>query len=239
MLSDYARPASTAGPIRGRSGPRRPADAVGNPAYQRLRRHQASGRGLAQRAPHPFSDAPMRRQFHHHFDLARPRPQFVAAGVCGQTERGGVVLLNQRGKPPDASAPGQVGEAREQGSSEPAALPLVGDGYGNLGQLGVVARADVAGDADQVSARAVDRDDRLVVVVIDVDEVLELGLRQSRLRGEEPAVARLRAEPLEAGGQERLVLGAYRPQDDPAPVAQGDGSPSRRVSPEWRPEAGW
>ncbi len=54
----------------------------------------------------------------------------------------------------------------------------------------------VARDANAVARLLIDRDERLVIVMVDVGEVLQLALRQAHHGREEAHVARLRAQAL-------------------------------------------
>ena len=114
----------------------------------------------------------------------------------------------------------------EQQPADPAPLPVVGDHDGRLGDVG--ARPHVPGDADAVPRHGVDGDERLVVAVVDAREVVEVAVAEPRHRPEEPAVARLGAQPLEALGQGRPVLGLDRPDVDLRAVAQGLGHDAAR-----------
>src|SRR5450755_313530 len=64
--------------------------------------------------------------------------------------------------------------------------------------------------------------------MVDLHEVVELSRRQLGLSREKPPVARLLAQPLEAGGEKRLVLGRDRAQRHPRAVAQSDRFAPRR-----------
>jgi hypothetical protein len=104
---------------------------------------------------------------------------------------------------------------------EPAALPVVDDDQRGLGDAGP--GADVAGHADPVAGVGVDGDERLVVVVVDVREVLDVARAQVRHRAEEPPVARLGAQTFEARDEQRAVVGLERPDVDARAVAERDG----------------
>ena len=73
------------------------------------------------------------------------------------------------------------GQAPQQLAAEAAALPVVDDGDGRLGDRGLLGQADVAGDADARAALRVARADRLVVDVVDLGEVGELARVRSPL----------------------------------------------------------
>ena len=98
--------------------------------------------------------------------------------------------------------PGAGGQRRQQARSPPPPLPVVDHGHGDLGglgDLGVVVGADIACGADRLAGGSVDGDDRIVVAVVDVDEVVEVCRGQLVEPCQEPAVARLPAEAPEAG----------------------------------------
>ena len=99
----------------------------------------------------------------------------VGAGAAEQRGHGRVVGRDQRGEAVDAFGAGAAGQLGQQFGAQPAALPVVGDGDGDLGCLRVAGVADVAGDADAAPAGAVQRAERLVVVVVDVGEVAQFG----------------------------------------------------------------
>jgi hypothetical protein len=71
--------------------------------------------------------------------------------------------------------------AVEQRVAQASSLPVVGDDDRDLGDLGIVVRAAVAGDAPRLPARGVDRDDCLVGEMVDVNEVVKFSRRHSVL----------------------------------------------------------
>ena len=81
------------------------------------------------------------------------------------------------------------GQSREQRATYATPLPVVDDGHGHLSGVRLVVRADVPREAHQLPARRVDGDDRLVVVVVDVVEVVQIRRRQLVQDREEPPVA--------------------------------------------------
>ena len=83
--------------------------------------------------------------------------------------------------------------------------PVVGDGDGGLREPRPVAQPDEARDSHTAAGDGVERRQRLVIVMVDLGEVAQLRLAELRQRGEEAAIARLRAQTREALGQERLV----------------------------------
>ncbi len=111
---------------------------------------------------------------------------------------------------------------REQRRAQPAALRVVGDRHRRLGEAAILAVAHEAGHADPAPVGGVERDQRLVVVVVDLGQVRELGVGEPGLRREEPAIARLGAQALERLRQRAAVLGHHRPHERRGPVAQLD-----------------
>jgi hypothetical protein len=82
-----------------------------------------------------------------------------------------------------------------------------------------------AGDVavtEPIAGRLIERDDRLVVVVVALGQVAHLLLALLRHRDQESSVAGLGAQALEAA-QQRLPVGAVAlPQTNAGPVAQDD-----------------
>jgi hypothetical protein len=73
--------------------------------------------------------------------------------------------------------------------ADSTALPLVHDLEGDLRGRLVLRVADEPGDAHGLTTQPGHRDERLVVVVVDVGEVAQLGTGQAPLRDEEPRQA--------------------------------------------------
>ena len=76
-------------------------------------------------------------------------------------------------KPADTRLAGPVGQPGQKLSAQSAALPVVGDGDGDLGGPRVVSIPDVTGDAHATPLGGAERADRLVVVVVHVGEVAQ------------------------------------------------------------------
>jgi hypothetical protein len=93
----------------------------------------------------------------------------------------------------DAGRPCPIAERGHEGGANAAVLPIVDDLDRHLGGLEVV-EAHVAGNPDRRPRRRRERDQRLVVPMVDVDEAGQLARRQLGLGGEEALVARLRAQ---------------------------------------------
>ena len=88
---------------------------------------------------------------------------------------------------------GTVGEPAHQGLADSAALPGFEDREGDLGAVAALGVPNVAGDADASSALGIDRQERLVIVMIDLGQVAQLGGAQRPVRTQEAAVDRLAA----------------------------------------------
>ena len=78
----------------------------------------------------------------------------------------------------------------EEDVTDAAVLPVVADHERRFRPA--VTELVEAGDAHD--RPAVDRDDRFPVVMIDVSEVMQLGLGEARMRAEEPEVGRVEGE---------------------------------------------
>jgi len=94
--------------------------------------------------------------------------------VGGRVVDNGVEHVPQR-------ALGRGGEPGEQGATEPAPLPVIGDGGGDLHHAGLAGDLDIADDGDAAAGERIDREQRLATVVIDVDQAIELALGQRGL----------------------------------------------------------
>jgi hypothetical protein len=66
-------------------------------------------------------------------------------------------------------------EALDQRRADPPALPLIEHGAGELRPRRIVRRTDIAGDTDALAGRRVERDHRLVGLMIEIRELGELG----------------------------------------------------------------
>jgi hypothetical protein len=94
----------------------------------------------------------------------------------------------------DARRSGARGERREQRGADAASLPAVNHGDRDLGGLKVVFEPDVARDRDRGAGRGRERDQRLVVPVVDAQEQAHVAWAQLRLGAEEPQEARALAQ---------------------------------------------
>jgi hypothetical protein len=99
-----------------------------------------------------------------------------------------------RAKAADSGAPGALGKRRHQGRAHAAALPLVDHLDRHLGLVELL-QADVAGDPDGRPRRRRERDQRLVMPVVDVDQALQLAGSQGRLAREVALIPGALAEP--------------------------------------------
>jgi hypothetical protein len=109
---------------------------------------------------------------------------------------------------------------REQCGAEPLALPVVGHGRRDLGHVGLAWHLDVADDRDPALGDRIDSDDRLVAVVVDIDEEVQLPLGQPRLGGCEAEVARLFGQTSHRGGEPFAIASLEWSHIDDAPIAE-------------------
>ena len=110
----------------------------------------------------------------------------------------------------------------EQERAHTPSLPVIDHGHCNLGDVGPLAIADVARNADPFAGLLVERDHRLVAAVIDVCQVAHHRLAQLGPRRKKPPIPRLRTQPLKAS-QQQLPIGRVALADaNPRTVAQGD-----------------
>jgi len=108
------------------------------------------------------------------FHSARPVADKLGVHVLQQGGHRRVVGGDQRGETADAFLTGTVGQLSQQFGAQSPALPVVDDGDGDLGGLGVFGVPDIAGDAYAAPVGVIQRTERLVVVVVDVGEVAQL-----------------------------------------------------------------
>ena len=154
-----------------------------------------------------------------------PSPRRLSSAIA-------VPVLGQHRRPEGLHAlldrPGR--ERVEQPAGDAAPLPVVGDHDRRLRLAG--RRAHVAGDPHARPRVGVDRDERLVVVVVDLREVVEIARAERRHRAEEPPVAGLGAQPLEAGRELLAILRLDRADQDLRAVAErrAERSPPAHLS---------
>jgi len=109
----------------------------------------------------------------------------------------------------DAGGSGPLGERGEQRDADAPVLPPVDDRDRHLCGFEVVIEPDIARDRDRGARWGRERDQRLVVPVVDVEEPAQVVGTQNRLAREEALKARALAEVLE-GEYEGAAVG--RPQ---------------------------
>jgi hypothetical protein len=135
---------------------------------------------------------------------------------------------HERGEALDPFLTGTRAQGLEQEGPQPPSLPVIDHGHGDLGGVGTAGVAHVARHSKPLAVCLVGRDDRLVVVVIDLGQIAHHVRAELPGRHQEAPVARLRAEPLKAAQQQLAVLGAAaRSQADARPVAQLDRRPAQ------------
>jgi hypothetical protein len=110
------------------------------------------------------------------------------------------------------------GELLEQRRAEAEALPAVA--HHDRGFRSLARHTHEPRDAGAGAAGCVDRQARLVVVVVHIGQVLELPVVELAHGREEAAVARLLAELGEPGEQERRVAAFDRPDGDARAIGQ-------------------
>jgi hypothetical protein len=94
----------------------------------------------------------------------------------------------------DAGGAGAFGQRDEQRDPDSPPLPAIDHFDRHLGGLEVVIDADVAGDRDRRARRGRERDHRLVVPVVDVEEETQLAGREGALGREVALVTGALAE---------------------------------------------
>jgi hypothetical protein len=103
---------------------------------------------------------------------------------------------------------GRLDEVAEQDGTEPVVLHGVGDG--DLGALGAVGVAFLAGVGDHVAVGAAGGDQAVAVLVVDVGGPAD-GAVEVREAAEEPQRDRLRRQALEERLDRSRILGPDRP----------------------------
>jgi hypothetical protein len=89
----------------------------------------------------------------------------------------------------DAYRSRSYGKALDQNPSDPMALPEIGDHECDLRLRGVLGIASEASDTQAIAGGGVERDESLVLLMVDVGEVGELPLAEVVDLGEKAAVA--------------------------------------------------
>jgi hypothetical protein len=121
------------------------------------------------------------RQCHHELDHALIGAEHTRLSELAQhLERCRVLREHRSGEAADALLAGARGELAQQQRRHAPALPLIADGYCHLGYRRILLRSHEARHAHTVPRARVDRQQRLVVVMVDLGEVAHLGARQPR-----------------------------------------------------------
>ena len=126
-----------------------------------------------------------------------------------------LVIPSSRARAPSTS--------KQQRPDSPA-LPVVDHRHCEVRHVRALAETHVARDADPLSGFVVNGDDRLVVVVIDVRQVMHNCLCQLGHRREETPVARLVAQAVEAVQQQSPVRTGALTHPDAGTIAERDYS---------------
>ncbi len=168
-----------------------------------------------------------------------PHEVHLGPQVQQQADHRGVVQRHLSGEPPDAGQPGPVGQPGEQLRRESTALPAVDHRDCAFRRQRVLGGPDVARHSQPepvhaahsphslgLPTRELHGAERLVVVVVEVGEAVQLARGQHLLRSQEAQPARACAEPGETVRQERRVGRRDRADQDGGPVAQHDIGPA-------------
>ena len=109
-------------------------------------------------------------------------------------------------EPPNARRPRPLGQRHHERSAHPVALPAVNHLDRHLGHVELV-EPDVAGDSDRRSRWRRERDQGLVVPVVDVQEQAEVAGSQRGFRREVALVARALAQVAKREGDRVPIRG--------------------------------
>ncbi len=179
----------------------------------------AAGR-VPKRVPQSLPE-PALRQLDLDVDRCGGRPHAPRfAKRLRERERVPVVGEDRRREDAHVLLAGTVREPREELGRDPAPVPLVDDHDGHLRLVRIGAPHESC-DAHRVTRLAV-RDQRLVVVMVDLCEIREVACAEPVERRKETPVSRLGAELLEAAYDRRLVVRTDRPDRDRRAVAELD-----------------
>jgi hypothetical protein len=146
------------------------------------------------------------------------------AEVVEHLQHAGVAVEDVAAEHPHPVVAGAGGQGTQQDRARTHAVVLVGDRDRGLRDVVLDHVTDVAGDPDArpVGAVEVDRDDRLVVDVVDLRQVVELRLAEVVDRAVEAQVARGGRQPAQPLDEPLPVLGPDLAQQHAAAVAQLD-----------------
>jgi hypothetical protein len=113
--------------------------------------------------------------------------------VLDQRSRGAVAAQHRYLEAADAGSAGPLAQRGHERGTDATVLPVVDDLDRHLGRLEVV-QAHVPGDPDRRPRRRRERDQRLVVPMVDTHEPYQLAWGEFVLRAEVPLIPGLRAE---------------------------------------------
>jgi hypothetical protein len=151
--------------------------------------------------------------------------------VLQQAQHPLVLGQQQGGKSMDSLLTGALGKGGSEAAAHTTALPIVDHRDRQLGGRRILGGAHIPRDTDPVAGDGIDRDQRLVVVVVDLGEIAQLLLAQAGMGREEAAVPRPVAELLEALGERPLVLRLDRADQKLIDIlCQGPGHASPHAS---------
>jgi hypothetical protein len=138
--------------------------------------------------------------------------------------RSDVLAQHRHVEAADARQSCALGERRQQRAADAAMLPAVDHRDRHLSGLEVVLQPDVARDPDRGAWRRRERDQRLVVPVVDAQEPAQVPRAQHRLGREEAQEARALAQVLEGEHEGPAVRSLQLANREYRPV----GGPCRR-----------
>src|SRR5215207_485032 len=128
-----------------------------------------------------------------------------SAGTRDPTEHPAVVRVDIGQQARNALTARAADQLTHQPAPDAAALPLIVEGDRNLRRVRVVRQHDVARDAHDPAAVGRYRGERLVLVMVDPREPVEVALTEPSGQAVEPAAPRLLAETRERLGQPLTV----------------------------------
>jgi hypothetical protein len=140
-------------------------------------------------------------------------------------------VLAQRGRHDSREAVGACALQRSEGERcpDPPAVEVVRDLYRDLGNARLTGRLDVPRGGYERAVCLVDRRQRLVVDMIDVDEVRELALAELGLRREVAPAARLRRQARDEAAEPVTVFALDGPDPQAPAVFQLEPVAGRRA----------
>jgi hypothetical protein len=96
-------------------------------------------------------------------------------------------------------------EPGEEGAAQPDSLPVVRDSSGELDHTRLTGYLDVARDGDASARERIDREQCLMVAVIDVHQVVELTLGHAGFGTREPQVTGVIGKSSDRGGDQSAI----------------------------------